>query len=56
VVGPVQGFGKMWQKTMRVELRGANVPPAQVISTVWTLGTPVRWLRRPAAGRPTGDA
>ncbi|HEV3505246.1 MAG TPA: hypothetical protein VG637_08190, partial [Actinomycetes bacterium] len=33
VVGPVQGFGKMWQKTMRVELRGADVSPAEVIKT-----------------------
>jgi hypothetical protein len=33
VVGPVQGFGKMWQKTMRVELTGAEVAPAEVIST-----------------------
>jgi hypothetical protein len=33
VVGPVQGFGKMWQKTMRVELRGADVAPAEVIRT-----------------------
>ena len=34
VVGPVQGFGKMWQKTMRVELRGADVTPAEVIK-IW---------------------
>jgi hypothetical protein len=34
VVGPVQGFGKMWQKTMRVELRGADVAPAEVIR-IW---------------------
>ena len=33
VVGPVQGFGKMWQKTMRVTLDGAKVAPAEVIST-----------------------
>jgi len=33
VVGPVQGFGKMWQKTMRVELAGADVAPAEVIKT-----------------------
>ena len=33
VVGPVQGFGKMWQKTMRVELTGAQVTPAEVIKT-----------------------
>jgi hypothetical protein len=33
VVGPVQGFGKMWQKTMRVELAGADASPAEVIST-----------------------
>jgi hypothetical protein len=33
VVGPVQGFGKMWQKTMRVELTGADIAPAEVIKT-----------------------
>ena len=33
VVGPVQGFGKMWQKTMRVELAGTDVSPAEVIKT-----------------------
>jgi hypothetical protein len=33
VVGPVQGFGKMWQKTMRVSLVGADVAPAEVIKT-----------------------
>jgi hypothetical protein len=33
VVGPVQGFGKMWQKTMRVELTGADVTPVEVIGT-----------------------
>ena len=32
-VGPLQGFGKMWQKTMRVELAGAEVAPAEVIRT-----------------------
>ena len=33
VVGPVQGFGKMWQKTYRVGLQGAEVTPAEVIKT-----------------------
>ena len=33
VVGPVQGFGKMWQKTMRVALDRAEVTPAEVIKT-----------------------
>jgi hypothetical protein len=33
VVGPVQGFGKMWQKTMRVELPGSQAGPAEVIKT-----------------------
>jgi hypothetical protein len=33
VVGPVQGFGKMWQKTMRVGLGGDQVTPAEVIAT-----------------------
>jgi hypothetical protein len=34
VVGPLQGFGPMWQKTYRVRLSGAHVPPAEVIR-VW---------------------
>jgi hypothetical protein len=31
--GPVQGFGKLWQKTYRVRLTDADVTPEQVIST-----------------------
>jgi hypothetical protein len=34
VVGPIQGFGKMWQKTYRVRLHGADVTPQEVIR-VW---------------------
>jgi hypothetical protein len=33
VNGPIQGFGRMWRKRHRVELRDANVTPAEVIST-----------------------
>ena len=32
VMSPIQGFGKMWQKTYRVRLTGASVTPAEVIS------------------------
>jgi hypothetical protein len=32
-VGPLQGFGKMWQKTYKVPLAGADVTPAGVIKT-----------------------
>ncbi len=32
-VGPIQGFGKMWQKTYRVKLVGAAVTPGEVIET-----------------------
>src|SRR6266700_5228195 len=31
VVGPIQGFGQMWQKTFRVRLEGASVTPAEAI-------------------------
>jgi hypothetical protein len=31
LVGPLQGFGKLWQKTHRVRLEGASVSPAEVI-------------------------
>jgi hypothetical protein len=33
VVGPLQGFGQLWQKTYKVRLVGADVPPAEVIKT-----------------------
>jgi hypothetical protein len=39
VVGPLQGFGQMWQKTYRVRLNGANVTPAQVVA-VWKAHLP----------------
>src|SRR5687768_15144963 len=32
-VGPLQGFGKMWQKTYRVRLTDADVTPVEVIKT-----------------------
>jgi hypothetical protein len=33
LVGPIQGFGKMWQKTYQVTLPSAEASPAQVIAT-----------------------
>jgi hypothetical protein len=33
-VGALQGFGKLWQKTYRVRLTGADVPPEEVVK-VW---------------------
>ena len=33
VVGPLQGFGKMWQKTYAVRLEGASVSPAEVVES-----------------------
>src|SRR5215471_13328468 len=34
VIGPLQGFGQMWQKTYRVFLTGTTKTPAEVIS-IW---------------------
>jgi hypothetical protein len=34
LLGPIQGFGKMWQKTYRVRLEGVSLPPTEVIR-VW---------------------
>lgn len=31
LLSPIQGFGKMWQKTYRISLEGTDVSPAQVI-------------------------
>ena len=34
VVGPLQGFGQLWQKTYRVRLDGVEVTPVEVIA-IW---------------------
>jgi hypothetical protein len=33
-VGPLQGFGKMWQKTFQVHLQGASASPVEVVE-IW---------------------
>ncbi len=33
LAGPLQGFGKLWQKTYRVDLVGATVTPEELIAT-----------------------
>lgn len=43
-VGPLQGFGPMWQKTYRVRLTGAQVGPVEVIRT-WKENFPRFWPR-----------
>ncbi len=58
-VGPLQGFGKMWQKTYRVRLRGADVTPAGVIE-VWKENFPRFWPKgnrfyAPLAGISPGE-
>jgi hypothetical protein len=42
VVGPLQGFGAMWQKTYWVRLSGIQVTPAEVIKT-WKDQFPTFW-------------
>ena len=42
VLSPIQGFGRMWQKTYKVALRGAGVSPQEVIS-VWKEEFPSFW-------------
>ncbi len=42
VVGPLQGFGQLWQKTYQVRLSGAGVTPAQAIQ-VWKENFPSFW-------------
>ena len=41
-VGPLQGFGKMWQKTYHVRLEGASVSPA-IIVKAWKERFPDFW-------------
>ncbi|HEY7985196.1 MAG TPA: hypothetical protein VID73_13550 [Ktedonobacterales bacterium] len=42
VVGPLQGFGPMWQKTYSMRLEGAQVTPAAVIQN-WKANFPTFW-------------
>ena len=41
-VGPLQGFGQMWQKTYRVRLSGTQTTPAEVIR-IWKDKFPTFW-------------
>src|SRR5215469_8278041 len=41
-VGPLQGFGPMWQKTYRVRLQGLGLSPTQVVK-VWKEHFPEFW-------------
>src|SRR5258708_6527197 len=59
VVGPLQGFGQLWQKTFRVRLSGVIVPPAEVIrvwkdryTTFWPAGS---HFYAPLAGIAPGE-
>jgi hypothetical protein len=42
LVGPVQGFGKLWQKTYKVRLEGVETTPAEVIAA-WREGFGSMW-------------
>ena len=42
LTGPLNGFGQLWQKTYKVRLSGAQVPPAEVIR-VWKADFPSFW-------------
>lgn len=42
LVGPLQGFGQLWQKTYRVKLSGAQVTPVEVIRA-WKEHFPEFW-------------
>ena len=42
VVGPLQGFGQLWQKTYWVRLSGTTVSPADLIQT-WKDNFPDFW-------------
>jgi hypothetical protein len=47
VAGPLQGFGQLWQKTLRVPLHGSPMSPQQVIAA-WKEQFATFW---PATGR-----
>ena len=59
VVGPVQGFGQMWQKTFRVRLDGSGLEPRELValwkeqfSTFWPKGAK---FYAPLAGITPGE-
>jgi hypothetical protein len=42
LVGPIQGFGRMWQKTFKARLVGVETTPAAVVAA-WREGFPTFW-------------
>jgi hypothetical protein len=42
LLSPVQGFGKMWQKTYKVQLSGVELTPQAVVAA-WRQGFPSFW-------------
>ena len=57
VVGPLQGFGPLWQKTYRVRMSGVEVTPSEVVkvwknaiirSFFYQLAAPLRWVGKSA--------
>src|SRR5438105_15334250 len=42
VVGPLQGFGQLWQKTYRIRLTGTEVSPTEVVR-IWKDNFPKFW-------------
>jgi len=42
VIGPLQGFGQLWQKTYNIRLHGAHVTPTEVIKK-WKTNFPKYW-------------
>lgn len=58
-LGPLQGFGQLWQKTFRLRLEGLSASPAEVIR-VWKENFPKFWPKwehyyLPAAGINPGE-
>jgi len=56
---PIQGFGRMWQKTYRIRLEGAQASPAEVVA-VWKRDFPTFWPKgnrffAPLAGIQPGE-
>ena len=56
---PIQGFGRMWQKTYRIRLEGVQASPAEVVA-VWKRDFPTFWPKgnrffAPLAGIQPGE-
>ncbi len=53
IMGPVHGFGQLWQKTYRLQLKGAR-PAPEVVITAWKANFPKFWPKGNTLSKASG--